>query len=166
MTWPDDMKLDVLETPTLWYAMDQMNATWALWDTLIQRLGTKLTISTADHPQTDGQTERINRELNTTLRSFCLEAHRSFKFALNNAVHASTEFIPFYLNELSHPLVPLTLRGGTEASVVSDIEPGSLKGLLSLFIDDRLTLISRIRDVMASAQDKRKEYSYKNEEET
>ncbi|KAB5587418.1 reverse transcriptase [Ceratobasidium theobromae] len=71
--------------------------TGAFWDTLFQLLGTKLTMSTADHPQTDGQTERVNRVLEDTLRSICAEAPRSWsdqlpmvEFALNNAVHAST----------------------------------------------------------------------------
>ncbi|POM69861.1 Putative retroelement [Phytophthora palmivora] len=35
--------------------------TGAFWDTLFQLLGPKLTMSTADHPQTDAQTERVNR---------------------------------------------------------------------------------------------------------
>ncbi|POM77036.1 Putative retroelement [Phytophthora palmivora] len=77
--------------------------TGAFWDTLFQLLGTKLTMSTADHPQTDGQTERVNRVLEDTLRSICAEAPRSWsdqlpmvEFALNNAVHASTGFTPFY----------------------------------------------------------------------
>ncbi|POM65859.1 Pol protein [Phytophthora palmivora] len=155
--------------------------TGAFWDTLFQLLGTKLTMSTADHPQTDGQTERVNRVLEDTLRSICAEAPRSWsdqlpmvEFALNNAVHASTGFTPFYLNGLRHPQVPLTLRGGTVASIVSggearkafssqvsEIEPEALKRQLSSFIDDRLTLISRARDAMALAQDKQKEYSDK-----
>ncbi|POM60499.1 LOW QUALITY PROTEIN: putative retroelement [Phytophthora palmivora] len=98
--------------------------TGAFWDTLFQLLGTKLTMSTADHPQTDGQTERVNRALEDTLRSICAEAPRSWsdqlpmvEFALNNAVHTSTGFTPFYLNGLRHPQVPLTLRGGTDASI-------------------------------------------------
>ncbi|POM69647.1 Reverse transcriptase [Phytophthora palmivora] len=109
--------------------------------------------SFADLPQTDGQTERVNRVLEDTLRSICAEAPRSWsdplpivEFALNNAVHASTGFTPFYLNGLRHPQVPLTLRGGTVASIVSsesllslvsDIEPESLQRQLSSFIDDR-----------------------------
>ncbi|POM76941.1 Reverse transcriptase [Phytophthora palmivora] len=78
-----------------------------VWDALSHLLGTKLTMSTADHPQTDGQTKRVNRVLEDTLRSICAEAPRSWsdqlpmvEFALNNAVHASTGFTPFYLNGL------------------------------------------------------------------
>ncbi|POM63295.1 Pol protein [Phytophthora palmivora] len=50
--------------------------TGAFWDTLFQMLGTKLTVSTADHPQTDGQTERVNRVLEDMLRIVCAEAPR------------------------------------------------------------------------------------------
>uniref|UniRef100_H3H405 Integrase catalytic domain-containing protein n=1 Tax=Phytophthora ramorum TaxID=164328 RepID=H3H405_PHYRM len=98
--------------------------TSAFWKTLFQLLGTRLLMSTADHPQTDGQTERVNRVLEDTLRSVCAESPGTWsaslpmvEFALNNAVHASTGFSPFYLNGLRNPLVPLTLRGDTAASV-------------------------------------------------
>ncbi|POM77682.1 Uncharacterized protein PHPALM_4899 [Phytophthora palmivora] len=96
---------------------DDKGNTKGVWDALFHLLGTELTMSTADHPQTDGQTERVNRVLEDTLRSICAEAPRSWsdelpvvEFALNNAVHASTGFTPFYLNGLRHPQVPLTLR--------------------------------------------------------
>ncbi|POM75995.1 LOW QUALITY PROTEIN: Pol protein [Phytophthora palmivora] len=129
----------------------------------------------------DAKAERVNRVLENTLRSIGAEAPRSWsdqlptvEFAFNNAVHASTGFTPFYLNELRHPQVPLTFRGGTDASIVgggearkafssqvSEIEPESLRRQLPSFIDDRLTLISRVRDAMTLAQDKQKEYSDK-----
>ncbi|OWZ09019.1 polyprotein [Phytophthora megakarya] len=87
-------------------------------DGLFPLLGTRLDMSTADHPQADGQTERVNRVLEDTLHSVCGEAPQSWsdrlpmvEFALNNAVHTSTGFILFYLNGLRHPLVPLTLHG-------------------------------------------------------
>ncbi|POM67978.1 LOW QUALITY PROTEIN: Pol protein [Phytophthora palmivora] len=90
-------------------------------------------------------------------------------YALNNVVHASTGFTPFYLNGLRHPQVPLTLRGGTDASIVnggearkalssqvSDIEPESLKRQLS---SRQADVGQPVRDDMASAQPKQKEYS-------
>ncbi|KAG2759723.1 hypothetical protein Pcac1_g28244 [Phytophthora cactorum] len=38
-------------------------ARFLFWQTLFQLLGTRLHMSTADHPQTDGQAERVNRVL-------------------------------------------------------------------------------------------------------
>ncbi|KAG3143286.1 hypothetical protein PC128_g24620 [Phytophthora cactorum] len=39
------------------------------WQKVFTRLGTQLSMSTADHPQTDGQTERVNRVLGDLLKS-------------------------------------------------------------------------------------------------
>ncbi|KAG2773033.1 hypothetical protein PC116_g26263 [Phytophthora cactorum] len=63
------------------------------WMSLFQVLGTRLDMSTADHPQTGGQTERVNRVVEDILRSVCTEAPRCWsempplvEFALNNVV--------------------------------------------------------------------------------
>jgi hypothetical protein len=73
----------------------------ALWD----QLGTKLTMSTAYHPQTDGQTERANRTLEEMLRAYVNvqqsdwdEHLSSVEIAYNNSKQASTGYTPFYLN--------------------------------------------------------------------
>ena len=75
------------------------------WKTLFKNLGTKLAMSSAHHPQTDGQTERMNRTLEEMIRTFvnhkqdnwdeCLPAA---EFAYNNSKQASTGFTPFYLD--------------------------------------------------------------------
>ncbi|KAE8954330.1 hypothetical protein PR003_g33592, partial [Phytophthora rubi] len=73
------------------------------WQHLFRLLGTRLDMSPADHPQTDGQTERVNRVLEDIRRSVCATEPTKWstllpqvEFALNNAVHSSTGFTPFY----------------------------------------------------------------------
>jgi hypothetical protein len=75
------------------------------WRAFWSQLGTTLTMSTAYHPQTDGQTERANRTLEEMLRSRINfrqndwdEHLAAAELAINGAVHASTGFTPFYLN--------------------------------------------------------------------
>ncbi len=65
-------------------------------------LGTKQAMSTAYHPQTDGQTERVNRVLEDMLRMYVSKAQTDWdeklscaEFAINNAEHSSTGFTPF-----------------------------------------------------------------------
>ncbi|KAE9087045.1 hypothetical protein PF010_g19874 [Phytophthora fragariae] len=132
-------------------------------------------MSTADHPQTDGQTERVNRVLEDILRSVCAAEPRKWsvllpqvEFALNNAVHSSTGFTPFYVNGLRHPHTPLTLPsasnlGGGEANAE---DPRGLKGLrtsvkrnLLSFIETGEAVRQRVRDAMAASQDMQKEQS-------
>ena len=44
--------------------------TSSFWSELWKRLGTKLAMSTAYHPQTDGQTESANRTIEDILRAY------------------------------------------------------------------------------------------------
>jgi transposase InsO family protein len=83
---------------------------------LCKSLGTKQGLSTAYHPQTDGQTERVNRVLEDMLRMY---VHRSqtdwdekltcAEFAVNNSDHESTGTTPFFLNYGHHPYLPVSL---------------------------------------------------------
>ncbi|KAE9291233.1 hypothetical protein PF008_g25382 [Phytophthora fragariae] len=141
------------------------------WQHLFRLLDTRLDMSTAGHPQTDGQTERVNRVLEDILRSVCAAEPTKWsvllpqvEFALNNAVHSST----FYVNGLRHQRTPLTLPpasnlGGGEANAE---DPRSLKGLrtsvkrnLLSFIETGEAVRQRVRDAMAAAQDTQKDQS-------
>ncbi|POM67387.1 Hypothetical protein PHPALM_16629, partial [Phytophthora palmivora] len=72
-------------------------------------------MSTADHPQTDGQTERVNRVLVDLLKSYAHSFHNwsdclmMAEFAINNSVHASTGHTPFFVNAMRHPRLPSVL---------------------------------------------------------
>ncbi|WVZ71093.1 LOW QUALITY PROTEIN: hypothetical protein U9M48_019717 [Paspalum notatum var. saurae] len=72
------------------------------WKSLHRALDTKLDYSTAYHPQTDGQTERVNQLLEDLLRACVLtcgpnwEASLPFaEFSYNNSYQASIEMSPF-----------------------------------------------------------------------
>ena len=45
--------------------------TFKFWTSLFQAIGTQLCFSTAYHPQTDGQTERVNQVIKDILRAYC-----------------------------------------------------------------------------------------------
>ena len=82
--------------------------------------------STAYHPQTDGQTERINQEIEQYLRLF-INYHQSdwadwlalAEFSYNDKRQASTGFSPFYVNSGRHPYK------GTEPNFEESTVPGA-----------------------------------------
>ena len=80
------------------------------WSSLCYFLGIKRRLSTAFHPQTDGQTERQNSTMEAYLRAFVNFEQNDWarllpmaKFAYNNAKNASTGHTPFELNCGYHP---------------------------------------------------------------
>ena len=86
------------------------------WKTLWGKLGTKLLFSTTCHPQTDGQTEVVNRTLSMLLRSMIKKNLRVWEdclphveFAYNRAVHSTTQFCPFEVVYGFKPITPLDL---------------------------------------------------------
>jgi hypothetical protein len=82
---------------------------------LCRLLGTRQALSTSFHPQTDGQTEKMNRTLEEMLRHYVAPAHDDWdshlpcaEFAVNAAVQESTRQSPFFLNYGYHPLTPIS----------------------------------------------------------
>ena len=77
---------------------------------LYKALDVKKNLSTAFHPQTDGQTERTNQTLKQYLCMYCNHLQTNWVdlfsmslFAYNNEVSASTGHSPFFLNYGYHP---------------------------------------------------------------
>jgi len=69
------------------------------------QLGIEQNPSTAYHPQTDSQTERVNQEMEQYLRLYCSYQQDDWtkwlpmaKFAYNNWIHSATGKSPFFVN--------------------------------------------------------------------
>jgi hypothetical protein len=107
------------------------------WAALTERLGVTRAMSSAFHPQTDGQTERVNRVMEDMLRHFIDPAQAGWarllplvEFAINDSWHESVQAVPFVLNYGRRPALPLDwiLRGeGAHAAVahVAAAEPAA-----------------------------------------
>ncbi|CAI5721008.1 unnamed protein product [Peronospora farinosa] len=87
--------------------------TSGFWRHVLELLGSKLHMSTADHPQTDGQTECAYRVVVDVLRT--VETPQEWikqlplvELAINDSFHASTGETPFYINGLRHPRTPVS----------------------------------------------------------
>ena len=72
------------------------------WERLHKTLDTQLCFSSAYHPQTDGQTERVNQILEDMLRACALQHGRSWdkslpytEFSYNNSYQESLKMTPF-----------------------------------------------------------------------
>ena len=84
--------------------------TSTFWKQLHRLIGTKLRLSSAYHPQSDGSTERANQTITQMLRQ-CVHPNQkdwvaklpAIEFAINSARSESTGFVPFFLNSGQMP---------------------------------------------------------------
>jgi len=75
------------------------------WETITGILKIKRGMSTAFHPQTDGQTKRVNQSIEPYLHTFCNYEQNNWsemlpmgEYAYNNSVTTATGLSPFYVN--------------------------------------------------------------------
>ncbi|SYW86080.1 uncharacterized protein UHO2_02308 [Ustilago hordei] len=87
------------------------------WKAFTEQMGVKHSLSTAYHPQTDGQTERVNQVIEQYLRMYCNYEQNDWAdlldtaaFVYNNTVHNSIGVSPFFAcygwNPKAHPDIP------------------------------------------------------------
>lgn len=123
------------------------------WRSLMKLMGTQLNLSTAFHPQSDGQTERANRTLEEMLRSYVSYKQNDWdlflpalEFAYNNSVNPSTGFTPFFLNHGHDPIVPSALLKPPETSAPA----------VSDFVSAQSLALAQAKDAIIAAQDRQK----------
>ncbi|GMF39909.1 unnamed protein product [Phytophthora fragariaefolia] len=85
------------------------------WQEAFTLLGTQLSMSPADHPQTDVHTERVKRVLVDALKSYARSFHHwsdclsMAELIITNSVHIATGHTRFYVNAVRYPRVPSVL---------------------------------------------------------
>lgn len=85
----------------------------------------KPNLSTAFHPESDGQTERTHQSLQLHLRTFCNYQQDDWstllpiaEFAYNSTHHSTIGMSPFFANYAYHPRMSLTIHDSQERSAL------------------------------------------------
>ncbi|KAL0554431.1 hypothetical protein IC582_008352 [Cucumis melo] len=125
------------------------------WKGLQTAMGTRLDFSTTFHPQTDGQTERLNQVLEDMLRACALEFPGSWdshlhlmEFAYNNSYQATIGMSPFE-----------ALYGKCCRSPVCWGEVGEQRLMGPELVQSTNEAIQKIRSRMHTAQSRQKSYA-------
>jgi len=118
-------------------------------------LGIKTKLSTAYHPQTDGQTEWVNQEIEQYLRMFVSHRQNDWpewiacaEFAYNNKIHTATHISPFFANYGMNP------RMGIEPRRAGKSEPAKeFAERMKLIHEEAQVALSKARDDMTRYAD-------------
>ncbi|KAJ9554217.1 hypothetical protein OSB04_018262 [Centaurea solstitialis] len=127
------------------------------WDGLQEGLGTQLKLSTAYHPQTDGQSERTIQTLEDMLRSCVIDFGGNWdthlplvEFAYNNSYHSSIGMAPFE-----------ALYGRKCRTPTCWLEAGEKQFAGPEIIQETADKVKGIRERLRAAQDRQKSYADK-----
>ncbi|XP_077953086.1 uncharacterized protein LOC144390462 [Gasterosteus aculeatus] len=96
-----------------------------VWRAFCNRLGIKVKLTSGYHPETNGQTERLNQELGKYLRGYCLQHPHDWsryvawaEYAQNSTFHSSLRLTPFQcVLGYQPPLFPWDTRPGPVPAV-------------------------------------------------
>ena len=127
------------------------------WQSLQRALGTQLNFSTAFHPQTDGQSERVIQILEDMLRACVLDFGGNWadylplaEFAYNNSYQSSIGMAPYE-----------ALYGRPCRSPLCWIEMGESRLLGPEIVQETIEKIQLIEEKLKTAQDRQKSYADK-----
>ncbi|KAJ9536718.1 hypothetical protein OSB04_un000103 [Centaurea solstitialis] len=125
------------------------------WQSLQTTLGTSVDLSTAYHPQTDGQTERTIQTLEDMLRACVLEFGGSWddhlpliEFSYNNSYHASIQCAPYE-----------ALYGRRCRSSLNWLEVGESRLIRPDIVQETTDKIKLVQEKLKAARDRQKSYA-------
>ncbi|GJW52767.1 putative reverse transcriptase domain-containing protein [Tanacetum coccineum] len=139
------------------YRIDDSRFTSRFWQSMQEALGTRLDMSTAYHPQTDGQSERTIQTLEDMLRACVLDFRGSWdvhlllvEFSYNNSYHSSVRCAPFE-----------ALYGRKCRSPIMWAEVGECQLIGPELVQETTKKISQIKDRHKVTRDHQKSYADK-----
>ena len=125
------------------------------WKSFQKAMGTRLTMSTTFHPQTDGQSKRTIQVLEDMLRACVLDHKGSWEeqlplveFSYNNSYHASIQMAPYE-----------ALYGRPCRSLICWTEVGESSITGPDLIKDTFEKVSLIRQCLLTAKSRHKSYA-------
>jgi hypothetical protein len=132
------------------------------WNEFTQLLGIKPKLSTAFHPETDGQAERTNGIIEQYLRMNVNYLQDDWEellplgeVAYNNSVQRSTGFSPWFINKGFHPRTPASFR--------------ATEDMKSVELEERTkrweNIQNQVRENLEAAQEDQKELADKKRRE-
>jgi hypothetical protein len=134
------------------------------WSSLWSMLDTKLTKSTAFHPQTDGQTEVVNRMIVHILRMYNSKHPRTWDESLpyvqhsyNWALHSSTSHNPFQVGLGFQPLCPIDVAMPFAATQADSAHVQSEADKANNFIERIQHIRQQVHDILDRANAKYKQ---------
>jgi len=139
------------------------------WEAICKYLGINPSLTSAYHPESDGQTERANRTIEQVLRAHALQHGREWdknlsmvEFAMNNSVHASLKYTPFFLNTGMNPLTPMMAEIVSEKQAkVSEHCPKAFQ-----YVTNRIQTMNMAMENIKVARDRYKSYADSNRKDT
>jgi RNase H-like domain found in reverse transcriptase/Reverse transcriptase (RNA-dependent DNA polymerase)/Integrase zinc binding domain len=134
------------------------------WKELHRLVGTKLMMSTAFHPQTDGATERAIRSISEILRSVVdadqtnwVEKCPMVEFAINSSISSSSKFSPF---ELNYGYIPPMIRGTHEGTTFVGVDQFVDQARVALAAAHDAIIASRINQTHQSNKGRNEEKDF------
>ena len=142
--------------------------TSTFWGQLHRLIGTKLRLSSAYHPQSDGSTERANRTITQMLRQ-CVHPNQwdwvtklpAIEFAINSARSESTGYAPFFLNTGRMPRS--MLWAGTPTTEFPSVREFAIQKKLAIMAAHDSILSARVKQTR-DANRKRRDAPFKTGE--